>query len=30
MKYSGYVGQEFMPTRNALESLREAVKTCDV
>lgn len=30
IKYSGYVGQEFMPTRNALESLREAVKTCDV
>jgi hydroxypyruvate isomerase len=30
IKYSGYVGQEFIPTRNALDGLREAVKLCDV
>jgi hydroxypyruvate isomerase len=28
--YTGYVGQEFMPTRDPLESLREAVILCDV
>ena len=30
IKYAGYVGQEFMPTRNAEESLRQAVRLCDV
>jgi sugar phosphate isomerase/epimerase len=30
MKYAGYVGQEFIPTRNPLEGLREAVRLCDV
>ncbi|MEE8451270.1 MAG: sugar phosphate isomerase/epimerase family protein [Thermoguttaceae bacterium] len=28
--YKGYVGQEFIPTRNPLQSLREAVTLCDV
>jgi hydroxypyruvate isomerase len=28
--YQGYVGQEFIPTRDPLASLREAVKICDV
>jgi sugar phosphate isomerase/epimerase len=28
--YSGYVGHEFIPTRNPLEGLREAVRLCDV
>jgi hydroxypyruvate isomerase len=28
--YKGYVGQEFIPTRNPLEGLREAVRLCDV
>lgn len=28
--YKGYVAQEFMPTRDPLRSLREAVKICDV
>lgn len=28
--YKGYVGHEFIPTRNALDGLREAVKVCDV
>jgi sugar phosphate isomerase/epimerase len=30
VKYQGYVGQEFIPTRNPLEGLREAVRVCDV
>jgi hydroxypyruvate isomerase len=30
IKYNGYVGQEFIPTRNPREGLREAVKLCDV
>jgi hydroxypyruvate isomerase len=30
IKYTGYVGQEFIPTRNPLEGLREAVRICDV
>jgi sugar phosphate isomerase/epimerase len=30
MNYRGYVGQEFIPTRNALEGLRAAVRLCDV
>jgi sugar phosphate isomerase/epimerase len=30
VKYSGYVGQEFIPTRDPLEGLREAVRLCDV
>jgi sugar phosphate isomerase/epimerase len=28
--YTGYVGQEFIPTRNPLEGLRQAVSLCDV
>lgn len=28
--YEGYVGQEFIPTRNPMEGLREAVALCDV
>ncbi|MBN2476871.1 MAG: sugar phosphate isomerase/epimerase [Pirellulales bacterium] len=28
--YTGYVAQEFIPTRDPLTSLREAVKLCDV
>ncbi|MEX2120678.1 MAG: TIM barrel protein [Pirellulales bacterium] len=28
--YQGYVGQEFIPTRDPLEGLREAVALCDV
>ena len=28
--YTGYVGQEFLPTRDPLESLRQAVVLCDV
>jgi sugar phosphate isomerase/epimerase len=28
--YRGYVGQEFIPTRNPLEGLRQAVRLCDV
>jgi len=28
--YTGYVGQEFVPTRDPLEGLREAVLLCDV
>ena len=28
--YKGYVGQEFIPTRNPLKSLREAITLCDV
>lgn len=28
--YQGYVGQEFIPTRDPLKSLREAVALCDV
>jgi hydroxypyruvate isomerase len=30
IKYTGYVGQEFIPTRNPLEGLRQAVSLCDV
>ena len=30
IKYTGYVGQEFIPTRNPLEGLRQAMKLCDV
>jgi hydroxypyruvate isomerase len=30
IKYPGYVGQEFIPTRDPLAGLREAVKLCDV
>ena len=30
IKYEGYVGQEFIPTRDPLKGLREAVKLCDV
>jgi hydroxypyruvate isomerase len=30
LKYDGYVGQEFIPTRDPLEGLRQAVKLCDV
>jgi hydroxypyruvate isomerase len=28
--YTGYVGQEFIPTRDALAGLRQAVALCDV
>jgi hydroxypyruvate isomerase len=28
--YRGYVGQEFIPTRDPLEGLRQAVRLCDV
>ena len=28
--YKGYVGQEFIPTGDPLDSLREAVVICDV
>ena len=28
--YKGYVGQEFIPTRDPLAGLRQAVKLCDV
>jgi hydroxypyruvate isomerase len=28
--YQGYVGQEFIPTRDKVSSLSEAVKICDV
>jgi hydroxypyruvate isomerase len=28
--YNGYVGQEFIPTRDPLDGLREAVALCDV
>ncbi len=28
--YKGFVGQEFIPTRNPLEGLTQAVETCDV
>jgi sugar phosphate isomerase/epimerase len=28
--YAGYVGQEFIPTRNALDGLQQAVSLCDV
>jgi sugar phosphate isomerase/epimerase len=30
VKYAGYVGQEFIPTRDPVAGLREAVKLCDV
>jgi hydroxypyruvate isomerase len=30
IKYNGYVGQEFIPTRNPEEGLRQAVRLCDV
>jgi hydroxypyruvate isomerase len=30
VKYDGYVGHEFLPTRDAREGLAEAVKACDV
>jgi sugar phosphate isomerase/epimerase len=30
IKYTGYVGQEFIPTRNPRDGLRQAVKLCDV
>ena len=29
-KYDGYVGQEFIPTRNPREGLKQAVQLCDV
>jgi len=28
--YKGYVGQEFIPTRDKVASLNEAVKLCDI
>jgi sugar phosphate isomerase/epimerase len=30
IKYEGYVGQEFIPTRDPLKGLTEAVKLCDM
>ena len=30
LKYAGYVGQEFIPTRKPLDGLRQAMKLCDV
>jgi hydroxypyruvate isomerase len=30
VKYKGYVGQEFIPTRDPLEGLRQAVQVCTV
>jgi hydroxypyruvate isomerase len=30
IKYAGYVGQEFIPTRDPYEGLRQAVRLCDV
>jgi hydroxypyruvate isomerase len=30
IKYTGYVGQEFIPTRKPLDGLRQAMKLCDV
>jgi hydroxypyruvate isomerase len=30
IKYEGYVGQEFIPTRNPREGLHQAVRLCDV
>jgi hydroxypyruvate isomerase len=30
IRYTGYVGQEFIPTRNPQEGLRQAVRLCDV
>jgi hydroxypyruvate isomerase len=30
LKYAGYVGQEFIPTRNPLDGLKQAVALCDV
>jgi hydroxypyruvate isomerase len=30
VKYTGYVGQEFIPTRDPAKGLEEAVKLCDV
>jgi hydroxypyruvate isomerase len=30
LRYTGYVGQEFIPTRDPLQGLREAVALCDV
>jgi hydroxypyruvate isomerase len=29
-KFSGYVAHEFIPTRDPMRSLREAVELCDV
>jgi hydroxypyruvate isomerase len=28
--YTGYVGQEFIPTRDPIQSLRESARICDV
>jgi hydroxypyruvate isomerase len=28
--YNGFVGQEFIPTREPLEGLQGAIKLCDV
>jgi hydroxypyruvate isomerase len=28
--YDGYVGQEFIPTRDAVAGLKQAVAACDV
>jgi len=28
--FTGYIGHEFMPTRDPLEGLRQAITVCDV
>jgi len=30
IKYIGYVGQEFLPTRDPKQGLREAATLCDI
>jgi hydroxypyruvate isomerase len=30
VKYAGYVGQEFIPTRAPLDGLKQAIRVCDV
>jgi hypothetical protein len=30
IKYTGFVGQDFIPSRNAEEGLRQAARMCDV
>jgi hydroxypyruvate isomerase len=30
IKYKGFVGQEFIPTRDPAEGLAEAVELCDI
>jgi hydroxypyruvate isomerase len=30
LKYGGYVGQEFIPTKDPLAGLKQAISVCDV